>query len=77
MRFHSTAHYARRLEDRTLSDARCRSLVTSGRKRLLRSGTRGGNVYEFSEKTDTNRLIVVAEIVRKDCYMMTAFVEGK
>ena len=79
MRFHLTPHYARRLEDRSLSDEKCRSIVTYGRKRLLRNGTRGGKVFEFTEKTESesNRLIVVAEVLKKDCYLMTAYIEGK
>ena len=74
MRFHNTKHSSRRVEDRELSLENIKNVVKYPDEVLgLRRGTHGGIVKKFSKKVDGLTMIVVAEIYRNDCWILTSY----
>ena len=74
MRFHLTKHFTQRISERNLSVEDIKAVVRSpDKKRILKQGPHGGDLIMFQKTVDEVTLKVVAEIKRKDCWLVSAY----
>ena len=73
-RFHRSAHFAQRVDMRSLSDEVAKQVVYYGKKtQTQRAGQHGGRVSVFEKCVDGVTVKVVAEIKNSECWLMTSY----
>lgn len=72
--FHFTKHAKQRSGERKITEPLFIEVVTNHEHKTQRyRGTHGGIVYVFSKAIGNNRLTVVAEVFKDQCYFLTGF----
>lgn len=75
--FQNSVHFDERMEQRGFLQRDVQLVVNSPEFReLQRVGPRGGNVYKLKRSFKQKKLVVVAEIVKNDAYLITAYYES-
>jgi hypothetical protein len=75
-RFHLTPHSARRLSDREISAEEMKDAVKyHDEKHPMGPGENGGKKYKFAKKTNGRTLVVIAELKKGECWLITTFYE--
>lgn len=72
--FYDTTHAALRRRERQLSDAEMKDTVCQHQHRLQhRRGEHGGFVYEFHRRVSGKKLVVIAEVKKHECWLITGY----
>jgi hypothetical protein len=75
-RFHNTRHLIVRLEERGLSLEALRNVVNCpDSQKHQGTGQHGGKLFLFSKTVDGQKLCCVAELKRKECWIVTGYYE--
>ena len=63
-----------RMAQRGFTDKQVQLVVNAPERKIAQSaGVRGGTVYRMQKTVDGKKLVVVAEIIKNDAYLITAF----
>ena len=74
--FHDTTHADRRRTERALTIEQLKSVVLNhDRKTQHRRGEHGGFVYEFTKRIQGRNLVVIAELKKHECWLITGWRE--
>jgi hypothetical protein len=74
--FHDTTHAGTRRQERQLSVEQMKGAVCQHERRVQhRRGEHGGFVYEFRQRVVERTLVVVAEIKKHECWLITGYYE--
>jgi hypothetical protein len=74
--FHDTTHAGTRRRERQLSVEQMKDTVCQHERRIQhRRGEHGGFVYEFRQRVVGKTLVVVAEIKKHECWLITGYYE--
>ena len=70
-----TAHAQRRALERDLTVELMENIVEmpTSQKQLRRPGPHGGIVYEFTRRNTDGNIVVIAEVWKTDCWLITAY----
>lgn len=71
---HFQLHYMQRQSQRGFADDDCQLVVNSPEKKFAQGyGQHGGIKYRFEKTIRSRKLVVIAEILKNDAYLITAF----
>jgi hypothetical protein len=74
--FHDTTHAGTRRQERQLSVEQMKDTIGRHERRIQhRRGEHGGFVYEFHQRVAGTTLVVVAEIKKHECWLITGYYE--
>jgi hypothetical protein len=74
--FHDTTHAGTRRQERQLSVELMKDTICQHERRIQhRRGEHGGFVYEFRRRVAGKTLVVVAEIKKHECWLITGYYE--
>lgn len=77
-RIHILPHAKQRLAERGASEADATATICNpDRKTFQQAGSHGGKVYLHSKKIGAAKLLVAAELVGKEAYIITVFWENE
>ena len=73
--FYVTAHAQQRALERDLSVDLMQNIVEfhTTRKQLRRPGPNRGIVYEFTHRNADETIVVIAEVLKAECWLVTAY----
>jgi hypothetical protein len=72
--FHDTFHAKQRSGERAISLEAMKDVVKYPTQREQQwRGPNGGFVYKFTKRTGRDTLVVVAEVKKSECWLITAF----
>lgn len=73
-KLHFQLHYMQRMAQRGFTDEQVKLVVNGPEHKIAQgAGERGGTVYRMQKIVDRKKLLVVAEIIKNDAYLTTAF----
>lgn len=76
VRFHVTKHFYQRVDERDLSTENAKNVVQyPDSSRKLNRGRNGGILTMFKKAIDGKTLVVVAEMKKNECWLMTTYYE--
>ena len=74
MRYHISKHHAARLELRGISQEDVKSVIQYGEKQPAPGIPRhSGRIYKIRKTVGLNTLIVIVEIKREECWLITTY----
>lgn len=74
--FHDTTHAGTRRQERQLSFEQMKNTVCQHQRRIQHQrGEHGGFVYEFHQRAAGKTLVVIAELKRQECWLITGYHE--
>ena len=72
--FHDTTHAGTRRQERQLSVELMKDTICQHERRIQhRRGEHGGFVYEFRQRVSGKKLVVIAEVKRNQCWLITGY----
>jgi hypothetical protein len=74
--FHDTTHAGVRRRERQLPLAEMQGVVRQHQRRIQHQrGEHGGFVYESHQRLAAKRLVVIAELKKQECWLITGYHE--